>query len=84
MSWRRAESLDNYIKRKHKSKSEFARFIGVDRQQVTKWANDSHFVIRGRLYSLRRRIDRAAPPAPDTAMAEADLLDRKIIERGGS
>ena len=27
-------------------------------------------------------IDRAAPPAPDTARAEADLLDRKIIERG--
>ena len=36
--------------------SEFARFMGVNRQQVTRWINERWIVVGNSLYSPRREI----------------------------
>lgn len=38
------------------NKSAFARWIGVNPQQVTKWVNDGWIVVGDMLYSPRRHV----------------------------
>lgn len=38
------------------NQSEFARHLGVNRQQVTKWINDEWIVVGNKLYAPRREI----------------------------
>nr|WP_147195986.1 helix-turn-helix domain-containing protein [Pantoea sp. CCBC3-3-1] len=38
------------------NQSEFARHVGVNRQQVTRWINEGFIVVDGILYSPRRNI----------------------------
>ncbi|QKJ88035.1 hypothetical protein PMPD1_3102 [Paramixta manurensis] len=38
------------------NQSEFARHMGVNRQQVTRWINESWIVINDVMYSPRREI----------------------------
>ena len=70
MSWRRAENLSDYIKRKYESKAAFAKSIGVNRQQVNTWNNGGFVVIRDTLYSQRRDIK---PKRIDTTDIESEL-----------
>lgn len=52
-----ARTLSDYIDFYHNgNQSDFARHMGVNRQQVTKWLNGGWVVINHQLYSPQRDV----------------------------
>lgn len=52
-----ALTLTDYIAIHHQgNQSDFARHMGVNRQQVTKWIKGGWIVVNGKLYSPQREI----------------------------
>jgi len=49
--------LKKHIAQNFKFKADFARSEGVKPQQVTKWLNIKCIVVKGVLYSPRRRLN---------------------------
>ena len=50
--------LKKHIKRNFKFKADFARSEGVKPQQITKWLNIKCIVVKGVLYSPRRKLNK--------------------------
>ena len=56
---KQALALDCYISNNHKSNSDFARHINVNRQQVNEWLNKDFVIVGQKMYSFRKDIEQS-------------------------
>jgi plasmid maintenance system antidote protein VapI len=56
------QTLEQYIEKKHGSKAQFARNLGVFPQQITRWINAGYKVIDGKMMRVVRDFEDTEKP----------------------